>query len=293
MLKHKFINRKDGKSAFEDTFGEQMIELGYKNPIGRKVTSSKLIQKGASILTNLWMMSSPSAKKVPPFIKQYGIKMEDFIVPEGGFKSFNDFFIRELAPGVRTFPENSMGAPAEGRLSVYPLDSHETPLYFKGTNLSLSKLLGGDETLAKQFINGWAYVFRLCPVDYHRFHFCADGPVNQAQRVSGKLHSVNPISLSLHPEAFVENERQVTIQDSTDFGKLAYVEVGAMCVGKIIQSFNPSVGAQKGQEKGYFEFGGSTLILLSTSQIKPSADLISNSSKGLETLVELGDQIIE
>jgi len=291
MLKHKFISRLDGLSHFEDTFGGAMIELGYKNPIGRQVTGSKVFQKLTSKAVDFWMSSSFSKTKVKDFVNNYGIKMSDFKVPADGFKSFNDFFIRQLNEGVREFPPENMGAPAEGRLSVFSLKDLSTELYFKGVKQNIAQLLGGDEELAKNFIGGWAFVFRLCPVDYHRFHFCATGPVNKASRVSGKLHSVNPVSLSFHPSAFVENERQVTIQDSHKFGKLAYVEVGALCVGKIVQTYSPAVEAQVGDEKGYFEFGGSTQILLTTSTVEPSKDLQDNTRNGLETLVQLGNEI--
>ncbi len=293
MLKHKYISRKDGLEYEEDTFGGHWIEWGYQNPIGRQITSSKLIQKAASLGAQLWMDSPFSKSRIENFVRIFKIRIEDFKIPLDGYKSFNDFFIRELQDSVRKFPEDpkQLGAPAEGRLSVYALKDLESELYFKGDKLSIEKLLGGDTDLANIFVGGWAFVFRLCPVDYHRFHFCATGAVSNPQRVSGKLHSVNPLSLSVHTRAFVENERQVTIQDSKEFGKLAYVEVGAMCVGRIVQTFNPSVEAQKGQEKGFFEFGGSTVILLCTSKLNPSSDLIENSKNGLETLVELGNVV--
>ena len=293
MLENKVIDRRSGKVFIEKTFGETFIEWSYLNPVGRRITGSPLVQKLVSAATGAWMQSPFSRARIDSFVKDFEIPMQEFVEPEGGFLSFNDFFVRKLRPGMRSFPTNpsDLGSPAEGRVSVYSLASRETPLYFKGQSLPLIEVLGGRKELVEILLGGWAWVIRLCPTDYHRFHFADQGRVHAAQRIGGLLHSVNPLSLTLNPRAFVENERQLTIQDSENFGILAYLEVGALCVGRIQQSFEADTVARRGSEKGFFEFGGSTLILFAGPKLQPSADLLKNSSEGLETLLRLGDPL--
>jgi phosphatidylserine decarboxylase len=293
MLENKVIDRRSGKVFVEKTFGESFIEWSYLNPLGRRITGNPLVQKLVSAATGAWMQSPFSRARIESFVRDFEIPLHEFVEPEGGFASFNDFFVRELRPGTRAFPKDpkTLGSPAEGRVSVYSLSSRETPLYFKGQSLSLVEVLGERRELVEILLGGWAWVIRLCPTDYHRFHFADRGRAHAAQRISGLLHSVNPLSLNLNPKAFVENERQLTVQDSENFGILAYLEVGALCVGRIQQSFEADTVVERGSEKGFFEFGGSTLILFAGPKLQPSADLIKNSSEGLETLVRLGDPL--
>jgi phosphatidylserine decarboxylase len=135
---------------------------------------------------------------------------------------------------------------------------------------------------------------RLCPVDYHRFHFPDNGQVVEDYRIHGLFHSVNPLALKVKPDIFIQNERHVTILDTENFGKLAYIEVGAICVGKIIQStkLHPSKTFSRGDEKGYFLFGGSTVIVLGEKgKWKPSVDIVDNTHQGIETYLHLGTSV--
>ncbi len=293
MLENKVIDRATGEIFIEKTFGKAFIEWSYLNPFGRAITGSSWIQKVVSSCTGAWMQSPFSKARIRNFVRDYDINMHDFVEPSEGYASFNDFFVRKLRHGARAFPTDPsvLGSPAEGRVSLYPLITGETPLYFKGHALPLIEVLGNNHDLVDQLLGGWAYVIRLCPTDYHRFHFSDSGLAHPARRIGGLLHSVNPLSLTLNPRAFVENERQLTVQDSEHFGTLAYLEVGALCVGRIQQSFEPHTMVGRGAEKGYFEFGGSTLILLTTPRLKPDTDLVQNSEKGFETLVRLGEPL--
>jgi phosphatidylserine decarboxylase len=293
MLENRVIDRATGEVFVEKTFGKAFIEWSYLNPFGRAVTGNSFVQKLVSSCTGAWMQSPFSKPRIESFIQNYDIDMKDFIEPHGGFSSFNDFFIRALRGGARSFPTQAsiLGSPAEGRVSLYPLASGETPLYFKGHALPLIDVLGNNHDLVDQLLGGWAYVVRLCPTDYHRFHFADAGLAHPARRISGLLHSVNPLSLTLNPRAFVENERQLTVQESENFGTLAYLEVGALCVGRIQQTFEPNTVMPRGAEKGYFEFGGSTQILLTGPGVQPDADLIKNSEKGFETYLRLGEAL--
>jgi phosphatidylserine decarboxylase len=134
-------------------------------------------------------------------------------------------------------------------------------------------------------------VARLCPVDYHRFHFPDDGRILDHYRIPGFYHSVNPLALKKKSDIFITNERHVTSLDTVNFGKLAYIEVGALCVGKIVQSFTDKV-FKRGEEKGYFLFGASTVVLVGQKGLwSPSQDVLENTEKGLETYIKLGDQV--
>jgi len=293
MLENKIVDRRSGETFLEKTFGESFIEWSYLNSFGRMITGNPFIQKLVSAATGAWMQAPFSKARIKPFIKDFDISMDDFVEPPEGFASFNDFFVRKLRVGARPFPQDAsvLGSPAEGRVSVYPLASSEVPLYFKGHSLPLVEVLGARHDLVDKLIGGWAFVIRLCPTDYHRFHFADRGVAHRAQRIGGLLHSVNPLSLTLNPRAFVENERQLTLQDSENFGTLAYLEVGALCVGRIQQSYEAETLVGRGSEKGYFEFGGSTLILFTGPQLEASPDLIKNSANGLETLLRLGETL--
>ncbi|MEO5668642.1 MAG: phosphatidylserine decarboxylase [Bdellovibrionota bacterium] len=293
MIENRVVDRSTGNIFIEKTFGESFIEWSYLTAIGRAITGNPLIQKFVSAITGAWMQSAFSQVRITTFINEFEIKMSDFIEPDDGFTSFNDFFVRKLRPGARSFPTatTDLGSPAEGRVSLYSLASGETPLYFKGHALPLVEVLGDNHALVDQLLGGWAYVIRLCPTDYHRFHFADSGIAHPAKRIGGLLHSVNPLSLTLNPRAFVENERQLTLQDSENFGTLAYLEVGALCVGRIQQCFEAGTRMHRGAEKGYFEFGGSTQILFCGPELIPSPDLVKNSHNGLETLVRLGETL--
>lgn len=131
---------------------------------------------------------------------------------------------------------------------------------------------------------------RLCPVDYHRFHFPDGGRVRESYHVSGRLHSVNPAALKYRGDIFATNERQVSLFESLHFGRLALIEVGALCVGKIVQTYEGSEAVRRGQEKGYFLFGGSTVIVLGEKGAwSPDADILEKTEQGLETWVKLGE----
>jgi phosphatidylserine decarboxylase len=295
MLEFPIINRKTGQIFKEKTFGEKWIEWSYQTSFGRALTGNSVVQRIISAFVGAYMRSPLSKGRIEAFIREFEINMGDFADPMSSFQSFNDFFIRQLRPGARAFPKDPMdlGCPAEGRVSIYRLDDLETPLYFKGKKLSLVQVLGGDADIAAQFLGGWAYVIRLCPVDYHRFHFADSGKAGSPRRISGLLESVNPLSLYKNSLVFGENERQLTLQQSDHFGCLAYLEVGALCVGTIQQSFESDLPQKRGQEKGYFEFGGSTQILLTESHISPCQDLVENSAQNTETLVQLGEKIAQ
>jgi phosphatidylserine decarboxylase len=287
----KIWDRKNAAWIEEKVLGQAWIEWAYTSRLGRAFSGPRSFQKLFSRLMGLYESSGVSKSQIPSFLQDYELSLDEFEVPEGGYRNFNEFFVRKYKPGLRQFPSaaEELGAPAEGRVTAFEITSFQIPLVIKGVPLSLAQLV--RQSLRPHFLGGTVLVFRLCPLDYHCFHFPDSGSCGPTQRVSGKLESVNPLSLSLQSDVFLQNERHITAVETQNFGELFLVEVGALGVGKIRQHYNPSQPVLKGQLKGDFLFGGSTVVLITSSKVKIDRDLISNTQHEFETLVRLGERI--
>ncbi len=286
----QLFDRYSGKIENEKIYGESFINFAYNSPLGQaliKVVPLKFVSE----LFGRYQDLSFSAKKIEKFVSMFKINMDDFEQSEKGFRSFNDFFERKLKSGKRVFvSDKQMPAFCEARYLGYnELDAKEM-VPVKGYNLSISDLIENSE-LAKDFNNGPVIIARLAPVDYHRFHFPDDGTVLKSYRVKGEYHSVNPIALKHDGKILIKNEREVSLLDCKTFGKILYVEVGAMCVGKIKQTYQ-KMSYKRGEEKGTFLFGGSTVVIVGQKgKWKIAQDILENSERGIETYVRLGDLI--
>ncbi len=184
-----------------------------------------------------------------------------------------------------------MPAFCEARYLGYKEMNDDVKIPVKGHFLTSSELLQ-DSKWAKTFEGGPLMIARLCPVDYHRFHFPDDGKILSAYPIAGRFHSVNPIALKEKPDIFITNERFVTILETENFGKLAYIEVGATCVGKIVQSRPLHGDFKRGEEKGYFLFGGSTVVLLGEKgKWSPSELMLEKTNAGMEVYHQLGSSL--
>jgi len=301
----RYHNRVSNRVENEKVYGSQYVDLAYKNGFGRFLTRNFFTKPWLSKIMGAYEDSSASVSRIAPFIAQYEIKMDDYEPQE--FKSFNDFFIRKFRKEKRPFNPSPKAfcAGAEARYLAFENITANSRVKVKGIELSISELFGTTKeahALAQEFDGGTVIIARLCPVDYHRFHFPCDGEVIKQYRVEGLLHSVNPVALSVCPDIFLVNERQVCILNNHSLGNVAMIEVGALGVGKIIQSYskqNSFVGTkfEKGREKGYFLFGGSTVIwVLKKGAITLAQDLSANSSNSkdvLETWIPLGDTLGE
>jgi phosphatidylserine decarboxylase len=299
----RFFNRSSNRVESEKVYGSQFVDLAYKNPIGFFLTKTFFTRPWLSKIIGAYEDSKSSRSKIAPFVAQYEINMDDYETAE--FKSFNEFFIRKFKKGKRTFNPSTkvFSAGSEARYLAFENISANTRVTVKGIEVSIAELFGHTQetrSLAQEFDGGTLIIARLCPVDYHRFHFPISGKVLHQYRVAGILHSVNPVALSVEPEVFLKNERQVCIFENSIFGKVAMIEVGALGVGKIVQSYGNKnfVGStfEKGDEKGYFLFGGSTVIyVLKKDGITLAQDLKVNSTgkEIIETWIPLGDQLGE
>jgi len=293
-----YINRESGQKEREKVYGEIFLKFLYQSPACVKILSYLILPlfarvKFLSYLYGACQKWGLSKRKIKPFIKAYGIDTTEFLDPVDSFRSFNDFFIRELRSECRPIVDNPSIAtlPADGRYLVYPTISSNHSFTVKGQNFDMQTLLK-SEALAKEYEGGAMAIARLCPVDYHRFHFPCDGAPSTPQKINGPLYSVNPIALAKNINYLAENKREITFIESDHFGKVAFIEVGATYVGTIRQTFDPSKPCKKGDEKGYFEFGGSCIILLfQKGTITFDDDLIAATGQGFETLGLMGQSL--
>ena len=224
------------------------------------------------------MNSSLSRKKIKKFINNNNIDMSEYISKENS--SFNDFFIRKIKKEKRVI-DNGFISICDSKLSVYKIDSH-LELDIKDRKYSIEELIGEKKEYK------YALVFRLCVDDYHHYVFPDDGVVVKSRYINGKLHTVQPIAQEKY-KIFHENSREITFLKCKNLGEVCYIEVGALLVGKIVNE--PVSNFKKGDEKGHFEFGGSTIIMLVNKDIELNGKILENSSKGIETIVKLGQKI--
>ena len=280
----KVYDRQTGSYEEIEQYGAGALDVLYNYHAGRFL---------------LWIAVSPlvsgiygkvnstrrSAKKIPGFIKEQHIDMSDFENRE--FTSFNDFFTRRIGEGKRLIDTDKdvLISPADSKLLVYKIDA-DTKMQIKGRDYTVSELLGDESAVVEEFRGGLALVFRLCVNDYHRYCFPDSGRVVSRKFIKGKLHTVSPVSKD--HKIYKENTRQVCVLDTDNFGKVAYIEVGALLVGKIVD--HGACEFAKGEEKGYFEPGGSTVIML-VNGVDVDGDILRQSAEGIETKVKYGERI--
>lgn len=285
-------NRERNCLETEKVYGESAIAWLYGTRSGQWLADRVLSGRLASQAYGAYQATGMSRSKIKPFIERFDIDMSQY--ETRSYSSFNDFFVRQFKPGLRPFSQTPHVMPAfcEARYFAYESVLAETRVPVKGEYLSARALIG-DSEVAPLFEGGPMLLARLCPTDYHRYHFPDDCKVIKTFTVSGRLHSVNPVALKYRGEIFVTNERQLSILETLNFGKIAYVEVGALCVGKIVQSFNPAQLIHKrGEEKGYFLFGASTVIVLGEKgRWLPDQDLLAQTAQGVETYLKLGTSV--
>ena len=286
-----YRNRLTGGREAEQVYGEGWLRWLYEgNPFG--ALSLHVLVKRA--LFSAWYgrrQDTPgSAAKVGPFVRDYGIRMGDFVEPPGGYATFNDFFHRKLAPGARPVdPDPAVAVfPADARHLGFQDLSKANGIYAKGQRMDLAGLTG-DPALARRYEGGTLVCSRLCPVDYHRFHFPVAGTPGEAALLGGHLGSVNPIALRRKLAWLWENKRQRVTIEAGDFGLVTMVAVGATNVGGIVETYAPGKPVAKGDERGYFRFGGSWMAtLFEPGRVRLADDLTEATAEGLELLARFG-----
>ncbi|PPD80570.1 hypothetical protein GOBAR_DD22480 [Gossypium barbadense] len=275
------------------------------NPCAKEILQSISERQGRQ------MNTAESAKEIPKFVEffkdqinmaevkyplehfKYCFSPRTLSIPPTASRTFNEFFVRELKPGARTIAsierDDVAVCAADCRLMAFKSVEDSLRFWVKGRKFSIQGLLG-KEVCSNAFIDGSLVIFRLAPQDYHRFHLPVSGTIVKFVNIPGCLYTVNPIAVnSKYCNVFTENKRVVTIISTAKFGKVAFVAIGATMVGSITFVKKEGDFVKKGEELGYFSFGGSTVIcVFEKGAIDIDDDLLANSGRSLETLVSVG-----
>lgn len=289
----EIYNRQKKEVETEHIVGKKYLQWLYYKSSGNffleKIVKRKLASKFYGVLKN----RKGSKRKIRDFIEENKIAEEEFLDKVSEYKNFNEFFYRKLKPEARPVNSNSdvLVSPADGRVFIHENIQTSKIVEIKGMAFNLAQLVGSEEAIM-EYDGGTMIIVRLNPSDYHRFHFPDSGVPEKTKEIKGAYYSVNTGVLDRIDNIYLKNKRTVTEFESDNFGKILYMEVGATFVGTIIQTFNPGQRVEKGAEKGYFKFGGSTVILfLKKGILTPDNDILEYTKKKTETLVKMGESL--
>ncbi|MDU2673811.1 MAG: phosphatidylserine decarboxylase [Clostridium sp.] len=289
----KIYNRNSKKYDTENVAGGNYIKWCYESPIGKSFTELLIKKKLFSKVYGKYCDNNLSKNKISSFINDFDIDMSICKNNLNDFRNFNDFFIRELNDDARPIDMDTdkLISPGDGRLFAYTDISVNDLVQVKDITYSLAELIQ-DNDIANEYEGGVCLILRLCPTDYHRFHFVDYGTCEKTNFIPGNYYSVNPTALERVAKLYCQNKREWCVFHSENFGDIIHVEVGATCVGSIIQNYKENTPISKGDEKGYFKFGGSTTILFfKPNTIIVDEDILTQSSLGFETKVNMGETI--
>ena len=278
----------DGKIVEIDSLQDKLLRFMYEHFTGRVALKFMTIP-AISKMAGLFLDSKISCMFIKPFIRSNNIDLKEY--QRCHYKSYNDFFKRKIKRSARKIDmkESHLISPSDGNVTVYPL-RRSTHFMVKNTMYTLRTILK-NKKLAAKYYYGYCVIIRLCVDNYHRYCYIDNGYKSDNVFISGKLHTVNPIANDYYP-IYKENSREYSVLYTDNFGEIIQMEVGALMVGRI-NNFHRAGYIQKGQEKGCFEFGGSTIMLFipQNSNVEIRKDLIENSILGIETKVHMGECI--
>ena len=278
---------REGQIVFKDNGQDNFLKTLYGTSIGRKFLKI-LINPSISRLGGAFLSTKLSSLLVKPFIQANNIDMSDYT--ERSYSSFNDFFTRDLKPGKRFINRDKevLISPSDGRVSVYEIDDNMT-FNIKDSYYTIESLTHSKKA-ANYYKGGTCVIIRLCVDNYHRYCYLDSGYKTSNKFIPGVLHTVNPVACE-HYDIYKENSRECSLLHTENFGKVMQIEVGALMVGKIV-NYDQVACIHRGDEKGKFEFGGSTIVLLfKKDAVEIDNDLIENTKNGYETAVKMGERI--
>lgn len=259
----------------------------YHTTLGRNCLKL-LVKPSVSKIAGRFLSTKASVALIKSFVKKNNIDLSEY--EQRKFNSYNDFFTRKIQVTKRIVNMNSHSfiSPCDAKLSVYNIN--EDSIYkIKDSYYTLKDLLDNNE-IYKDYYNGLCLIFRLAVDDYHRYCYIDSGTKSGNTFIPGSLHTVQPIALENY-NIYKTNCREYTILHTDNFNDIIQVEVGALLVGKIVNHHNEH-SFNKGDEKGFFEFGGSTIVLLVKENIvKLDPEFLENTKNGLETIVKYGERI--
>ncbi len=273
------VDTHDNPTGFFRLLYDRAAGKPFLFALTRPVTSS---------LAGRFLNTRFSRPLIAPFIRSGSIDMREY--PETRYRSFNDFFRRRIRDGVRPIADGTdeLASPCDGKLTVFPI-TDDARFEIKGISYTMGTLLR-DSKLAQRFRGGTLMLFRLTVDDYHRYCYAADGVESARVHLPGILHTVDPFAAERRA-IYRENAREYSLLETPEFGTVLTMEIGALMVGKIV-NHHPVGDVSRGEEKGWFEFGASSIVLgFARDAVIPDADLLRNSADGTETLVKYGERI--
>lgn len=290
MKKIELIERKTGKLIRETPPNERFLRFLFHNPLGKLPMLLMVRRKLVSAWAGKQMDKEKSAARIAPFVEKFNVDMSEAVLKVSDFKTFNEFFYRKLKPNARPIGEGIV-SPADGKVLAFEHVDNTKDFFVKGNKFTIDKFFQFRE-IAKKFQNASLIIIRLAPDDYHRYHFPYAGKISETTMINGAYYSVSPYAVRENFTIFCENKRTFSVLETKDKGDIVISEIGATMVGAIYQTYTANQEVAKGDEKGYFAFGGSSVILLvDADKIKIDADILENTKNGYETTVLMGERI--
>lgn len=286
-----YIDRATGTVNTETPPAEGLLKFLYHNPIGKLAVLPIAKRKFITEFYGRQMDKPASVKRIKGFVEQLNIDMSESEKSISEFTSFNDFFYRKLKTGARPISEGLV-SPGDGKLLAFESVADVRSFFVKGREFTLTEFLD-NKTLADTYQNAALIILRLAPNDYHRFHFPYPGTPTPPTTIKGSYFSVSPHALASNfTKVFCENKREYCELKTNDKGTILLAPVGATMVGSIIETYTPNQTVNKGDEMGYFAFGGSTIVMLvDSTKVTIDKDLLENTKNGMETFVKMGERI--
>ena len=282
-----YITR-DGTKIDGTTGQDHLLEVIYGHALTRMLLHP-FLSPAVSDICGKFLSTRLSRRIVPSFVKKNHIDLGVYERQE--FDSYNAFFTRKIKAEQRPINDqkNVLISPSDGKVTAYPI-TQKGRFWIKHTQYTAAQLLK-DERLAERYMGGWIYVIRLTVDDYHRYCYVADGRKSRQRKIRGVLHTVNPVANDYYP-IYKMNSREYCLLKTKELGTILLMEVGALMVGKINNHEEDSAQVKRGDEKGMFEFGGSTIVVMTEpGRAEPDKDIIHNTKAQAETLVKMGEPI--
>ncbi|GLR17250.1 archaetidylserine decarboxylase [Portibacter lacus] len=291
MKEIQFVDRASGDLVSENPPGEKLLKFFYQSTLGKLSLDLIVKRKLISSIYGRMMSRKSSKNKITDFVQTYKIDLKEAIKSLEEFTSFNDFFYRKLKPEARPIGEGIV-SPGDGKLLAFESIGNLQSFFVKGHEFTLDCFLQ-NQNLADEFKDAAFFILRLAPNDYHRFHFPYAGIPEKVHAIKGSYFSVSPYALAENfARVFCENKRTYTILKTTDKGRILLSPVGATMVGSIHHTYEAGKALKKGDEMGYFSFGGSTVVILvPKDSIVIDADLLENTKNRMETAVKMGERL--
>ena len=280
------IKNRKGEIIAENQEQNRILTRLYDTYAGR-ILLKFLVMPVVSRTAGIFMDSPLSVPYIRKFIEKNNLDTSDYVM--NNFRSYNEFFTRQIQQGKRPIDCNAkhLISPCDAKLSVYRINRNSI-FRIKDSFYRVSDMT--NKFLARRYEGGYCFIYRLAVDDYHRYCYIDDGQKTENVFIQGEFHTVNPIALR-HYNIYKRNSREYTVLHTDNFGDVVHIEVGALMVGRIC-NHHGEYSFSRGEEKGMFEFGGSTIVqLFEKNAVRPDIDILKNTRAGYETVVRYGEKV--